>query len=470
MTAQNNKKTVIASEERAKQSHETNPKQSHDTNAKPSHDATANNKQIASAKKPRNDVPKLRFKEFGGEWEEITLGDLFTFKNGLNSDKEKYGSGRKFINVLDIISDDVITYDSIIGKVEVTDKELEKNEVIYGDVLFQRSSETREEVGQANVYVDKNQSAVFGGFVIRGRRKIEYNPYFINYLLKTSSARKEITTKSGGSTRYNVGQDSLSEVFVKLTKLPEQQKIANFLTAVDTKIQQLNTKKELLEQYKKGVMQQLFSQELRFKPNVIASEEREKQSAGNENKTQFPDWEHVKGNILFKSVSDKNHNSDLPILAITQDQGAIPREMINYKMIVTEKSVASYKVVQVGDFIISLRSFQGGIEYSNYKGICSPAYNILRLVSEEVNKDFYKRYLKTDKYIRQLQSKLEGIRDGKMISFKYFSEIKLPFPCFEEQQKIATYLSAIDTKIETVATQIRKTEAFKKGLLQQLFV
>ena len=178
-------------------------------------------------------VPELRFKEFEGLWKKTTLGDLFTFKNGLNSDKEKYGSGTKFINVLDIIGEDVITYDSIIGKVEVTEREFEKNEVIYGDVLFQRSSETREEVGQANIYADENKSAVFGGFVIRGRKKEDYNPYFMNYLLKTSPARKEITTKSGGSTRYNVGQSSLSEVFVNLTDVPEQQKIASFLSAVD---------------------------------------------------------------------------------------------------------------------------------------------------------------------------------------------------------------------------------------------
>ena len=78
------------------------------------------------------------------------------------------------MNVIDIIGNDVIKNDSIIGKVEITEKELEKNEVIYGDVLFQRSSETREEVGQANIYVDENKSAVFGGFVIRGRKKEDY--------------------------------------------------------------------------------------------------------------------------------------------------------------------------------------------------------------------------------------------------------------------------------------------------------
>ena len=83
---------------------------------------------------------------------------------------------------------------------------------------------------------------------------------------------------------------------------------------------------------------------------------------------------------------------------------------------------------------------------------------------------FYKFYLKTAYYIKQLQKNLEGIRDGKMISYKYFSEIKLPFPPLPEQQKIATYLSSIDTKIESVNNQITQTQTFKKGLLQKMFV
>jgi type I restriction enzyme S subunit len=155
-------------------------------------------------------MPQLRFSGFEGEWKTVILGDLLTFKNGLNSDKEKYGKGVKFINVLDILNNDFITYDKIIGSVEITEKEFEKNEVSYGDILFQRSSETRTEVGQANVYLDRDKSSVFGGFVIRGKAKYEYDPLFMNYLLSTPIARKEITDKSGGSTRYNVGQDTLS--------------------------------------------------------------------------------------------------------------------------------------------------------------------------------------------------------------------------------------------------------------------
>ncbi len=407
------------------------------------------------AEKKKLKVPKLRFRGFVDGWHEQTLGDLLTFKNGVNAEKGQYGRGYKFINVLDIIQNDFITHDVILGEVELSDKEVEKNEVKYGDILFQRSSETREEVGQANVYLDKEKTAVFGGFVIRGSAKAEYNPSFMNGMLKTAQARKEITTRSGGSTRYNIGQESLEAVTVFIPRLPEQKKIADFLSAVDARIQQLNRKKELLETYKKGVMQKLFSQELRFK-----------QADG----TDYPDWKWVGGNKLFESISDKNHNSDLPILAITQDQGAIPRDMIDYNMTVTDKSVASYKVVQVGDFVISLRSFQGGIEYSSYKGICSPAYIILRPNGENVVHAFYKDYLKSVNYIRQLQRTLEGIRDGKMISYKYFSEIKLPFPCKEEQQKIAEFLSSLDKKIAGVNAQIEKTQQFKKGLLQEMFV
>lgn len=180
------------------------------------------------------------------------------------------------------------------------------------------------------------------------------------------------------------------------------------------------------------------------------------------------DWNFFYGNELFEPISNKNHNSELPILAISQEFGAVPRDLINYQISVTEKSVSSYKVVEKGDFIISLRSFQGGIEYSEYKGICSPAYIILR-PKREIQDYFFKYYLKTFRYIQHLQSKLEGIRDGKMISYKYFSEIKLPFPSLDEQKKIADFLIQIDNRIAQLTEKKENLELYKKGITQKIF-
>ncbi len=180
------------------------------------------------------------------------------------------------------------------------------------------------------------------------------------------------------------------------------------------------------------------------------------------------EWQYLNGDELFEPISNRDHNSDLPILAISQEHGAIPREMIDYTVIASEDSIKSYKVVERGDFIISLRSFQGGIEYSNYKGICSPAYIILRK-KKKLEDNFFKYYFKTDLYIRHLNKNLEGIRDGKMVSYKQFSEILLPYPSINEQQKIASFLSSLDELIEANNKKLEALKDHKKGLMQNLF-
>lgn len=181
------------------------------------------------------------------------------------------------------------------------------------------------------------------------------------------------------------------------------------------------------------------------------------------------EWKMVYGDELFEPIVNKNHDSDLPILAITQDNGAIPRDDINYNVIVSDKSIQGYKIVEIGDFIISLRSFQGGIEYSRYKGLCSPAYIILRKKFNEVCDDFYRYYFKSYKYIQDLNRNIEGIRDGKMISYKQFSGIKIPFPRFTEQQKIADCFVSIDKEIDATKRKLEQLKEYKNGLMQRLF-
>lgn len=181
------------------------------------------------------------------------------------------------------------------------------------------------------------------------------------------------------------------------------------------------------------------------------------------------EWRFENGDVLFDPISDKDHNSDLPILAITQEYGAIPRNMIDYQVVVTDKSVESYKVVQVGDFIISLRSFQGGIEYSRYQGICSPAYIILRKKRSTSYENFYRFYFKTDKFIAMMNERLEGIRDGKMVSYSQFSELMIPSPSEREQQKIANCLNSLDDLIAAHNRKLNALNVNKEGLESILF-
>jgi type I restriction enzyme S subunit len=180
------------------------------------------------------------------------------------------------------------------------------------------------------------------------------------------------------------------------------------------------------------------------------------------------EWNCITWGLLFDSISDKDHNSDLPILAITQDQWAIPRELIEFNISVTDKSIEWYKVVRKGDFIISLRSFQWGIEYSEYDGICSPAYIILR-PNKKIVDYFFKNLFKTDRYITEMNRKLEWIRDWKMVSYKYFSEIVINHPSLPEQQKIASFFSLIDEKIEKLKTKKSLLEKYKKWVMQKIF-
>ena len=191
-------------------------------------------------------------------------------------------------------------------------------------------------------------------------------------------------------------------------------------------------------------------------------------------KYRFPEFaldasiDYVAGGFLFDPITNRNHHADLPILAITQEYGAIPRDEIDYKVSVTKKSLKAYKIVEKGDFIISLRSFQGGIEYSMYDGICSPAYIILRKKTNIIDQ-YYKYYFKSHRFIQDLNKDLEGIRDGKMISYGQFSSILLPKPDEEEQQKIVDCLSSIDDLISVEEKKLSLLNDYKKGWMQKLF-
>lgn len=392
-------------------------------------------------------IPQLRFPEFSGEWEDGKLGNYGNLINGLTYSPDNIvDEGLLVLRSSNVQNGQIYLNDNVYVNLDVDDAALTRED----DILICVRNGSKRLIGKSTIINKNLPKSTHGAFmtVFRG----ESNK-FISHWFHSSIYYKEVH-KNLGATINSINGSDLKKFKTIFPLKPEQQRIAAFLTAVDNKIEQLSKKQALLGEYKKGLMQQIFSQAIRFKSDDGGT---------------FPDWEEKNGNEIFDNISNKNHDSDLPILAITQEHGAIPRDLINYKMTVSDKSVSSYKVVETGDFIISLRSFQGGIEYSNYKGICSPAYIILR-PAIEIEKKFYKYYLKTYRYIQDLNRKLEGIRDGKMVSYKYFSEIKLPYPSISEQAKIANFLSSIDNKIEQVGKQLRESKQFKKALLQQMFV
>ena len=202
-------------------------------------------------------VPNLRFPEFQGEWEEHYLSDYLDFKNGLNPKPDKFGRGIKFISVMDILNNTVITNDCIRVSVDVSEEELHNFCVENGDMLFQRSSETLEDVGRANVYMD-DKPAVFGGFVIRGKKKAEYNPLFFRYLLASPFARRKIIPMGAGAQHFNIGQEGLNRVKLHFASLDEQKKIATFLSLLDERIATQNKIIDKLQSLIKGINQRVF--------------------------------------------------------------------------------------------------------------------------------------------------------------------------------------------------------------------
>lgn len=182
-------------------------------------------------------VPNLRFKDFSLPWHKTAIIDLLSFQNGINGTPEQYGKGIKYISVGDILNNDYITYDKIVGSIDISQETLKNYSVTYGDILFQRSSEIKEDIGRTNVYLDKDNKATFGGFVIRGKKIGDYNPAFFNVLLKSPSSRKSIVRLGAGAQHYNIGQENIKTLSFYFPDEEEQAKIANLFSKIDKRIQ-----------------------------------------------------------------------------------------------------------------------------------------------------------------------------------------------------------------------------------------
>ena len=198
------------------------------------------------------------------DWNLEAMGELFTFQNGVNADKKAYGSGIPFANVLEVITFPTLEYSRIPGKVSLGSQAIEAYSIRAGDVLFNRTSETQDEVGLASVYVG-SEPVVFGGFVIRGRpRNNRLHSAYAAYGLRATSVRGQIIAKGQGAVRANIGQAELSRVLVPLPSPPEQRAIADVLSDMDAEIEGLATKLSKARQIKHGMTQALLTGKIRL--------------------------------------------------------------------------------------------------------------------------------------------------------------------------------------------------------------
>lgn len=274
-------------------------------------------------------------------------------------------------------------------------------------------------------------------------KKDTVNVIFYDAFMKSASARRLYQRIATGSLdeKKRIHLSELKKQLVPYPKKEEQDKIAEILSAWDDGIETLEKLIEQKEILKKATMQKLFL---------------EKES-----------WKMMRFDKIFKDFCKKNCPRER-LLSATQENGVIPRDMLSGKVMSPEGSLDGYKLIEAGDFVISLRSFQGGLEYSKYRGILSPAYTVLKNIID-IDKDFYRHFFKSYKFIEKyLSISVIGIRDGKQISYSDLSSVKIPYPPLEEQEKIGKILNCYDEEIQLLNSKLEKLKEQKKGLMQKL--
>ena len=273
--------------------------------------------------------------------------------------------------------------------------------------------------------------------------------YLISYFLtKRGTDILEAASPGGAGRNKTLGQDRFLKSKIVLPPIEEQQKIAAILTTQDKVIELKVRRLAEKQRQKKYLMQQLLTGKKRL-PGFYGA------------------WSFPKAKELFQSVSDKDHNGDLAVLSSTQDRGIVPRDEVDIDIKYDACSLVNYKKVSKGNFVISLRSFQGGIEYSTYTGLVSPAYTVLSS-RKEISDGYYKQFFKSTNYINRLNVAVYGIRDGKQISYEDFGRLRIPYPPIKEQDAIAEVLSTADHEIDLLQQDIEQEKQKKKALMQLL--
>ena len=343
---------------------------------------------------------------------------------------------------MDILADGVINYDNIRGKVEATEKEIESFGVNSGDLLFQRSSETLEDVGRANVYMD-NRTAVYGGFVIRGRKIGSYDPFFVKYLLATPLARKRTCRMGAGAQHFNIGQESLAKISLYFPSMEEQQKIAEFLSLLDERIATQNKIIKDLKKLKSAISNTLINHRDKIvKIGSICSIA-----------------EQIKADM---SKCDK-------IITVRLHCKGVCRSSANN----LELGATQYYVRQKGQLIWGKQNFHHGaigIVPDNLDGgLTSKDIPSFDIDSNYCCPKFILYQLQMPCYYEATEAYMTGT-GSKRLKEETFLNMKISLPPLSEQREIAKAIETIEAKLNVEMALLDTYKLQKTYLLNQMFI
>lgn len=385
----------------------------------------------------------LRFSGFDDEWKKSNLGNISSNEMyGMNSAAKDYDGFNKYIRITDISE---TSNKFIPNPLTSPDGDLEdKYKLKKGDIVFARTGAS---TGKTYLYDDNDRNLYFAGFLIKFHID-NADPKFIFYNTLKEEYLNWVSVMSVRSGQPGINSNEYKKLPIILPSLDEQNKISNFLTSIDKKIDLLERKHQFYQEFKKFLMQQIFTQKLRFNFNDT--------------------WKTVKIKDIFDERSEKGF-LDLELLSVTLNDGVIKRSEIESKDNSNENK-SNYKHVLPGDIVYnSMRMWQGASGVSPYEGIVSPAYTIL--IPKNVYSKYFGYYFKTNEMVYQFKKYSQGLTsDTWNLKYPLISEIKIKIPSIEEQKEITNVFEIMDEKIKILQNNIDELTTFKKGLLQQMFV
>ena len=415
-------------------------------------------------KKEEKKVPQLRFPKFAGDWEQRKLGEITTEKlsNGIMNHPSEEMTGVKHINVINMYTSDRIHIEDLTDS-EYDDDAVKKCNVEIGDIFLTRSSVKPEGIAEANVLLDSGQY-VYDDHLIRMKiDKCKYDAFFVKICLGTPLIKKQFIMKSKTTAFTTIGQDDIASCDCVFPSYGEQKAIGAFFDYLDHLITLHQRKLEKIKEFKKGVMQKLFSQEVRFKAD---------------DESEFPEWEEKTFHEVIKLyrgssprpiveyiVDDNQGLNWIKISDVPQNGNVITTVKEHISKEGAEKSRAVYK----GEIILSNSMSFGKPCILGIDGFIHDGWFVIREYEKYLNKWYLCQLLNSDIMYKQYRRLAAG---GVVlnISSEIVNSTKIPVPCLAEQQKIADCLSSLDEVIEKQKAALAAWKELKKGLLQQMFV